>query len=266
MTMARALVDDVIFRIMAWVDLSTLASMRRACRLFALIASHPTVWCARLEAMGVAHPVYDLHGAGLVRESDSPFVRHVIIERYAKAGTYLRGVTGSLHARPDNFGIEVDLKWDTTHHGTGEAVRRDNLKVGDHICARSRSGALDHAIVVSRVRQAVPGGDPAGLSSFTWDVTVLALRNSGPYEKPLGEWLDESTTAWILVSSPDLRRDRSAFEQRIATIRNRLLRDDHVDSGLSVLGGLSLAVFCTTGILERDDVLESFLPADPAAW
>jgi len=262
--MEGALVD-VLFGIMALVDLPTLVSMRLVCRQFSIIASHPTVWIDRLRALDSLFAPSSLH-VGLGGPSTySQFVCYSHIERYAMVERYLRWVSGTAPThRTDNFKIEADGPWDTTNDTAGE-VARHFLKVGDHLCAL-RDGALVHAIVTTRTRDTI-GADAMG-RPFTWELEVLYMAPGGFQEKGLSKWLDGSVKAWRLVSTPTLHQDRQAFEQRISSIRDKIMKEpsdptEQQEEPISAdISGLSFVVFCTTGILEQDDVLMQCLPSD----
>ncbi|AVK75715.1 F-box domain containing protein [Pandoravirus neocaledonia] len=250
---------DVLFHIMALVDLATLASMRLACRQFSVVASHPTVWVGRLCAR------FSQNTLPLCAELDgsstrSRFVYYSNLERRAAVTQYLAEASGAVPThRTTEFKIKTDFQWDTTNDDAGEVARR-LLDVGDHLCAAFAGGGLGHATVATRT-QATTGADATG-RPFAWVLSVLCITPAGILEQSLSEWLTGSTKASRLVSTPcHLGKDRQAFERRISAIRDKATKDPTKQEPIVAnLSSLSFAVFCATGILEQDDALVRCLP------
>ncbi|AGO82311.1 F-box domain containing protein [Pandoravirus dulcis] len=249
---------DVVFDIMTFVDLKTLASLRLVCHQFSTMAFHESVWGRRRQMHGQDQlpPATSL----LPSVNSSLFLGHYLAERIAnligRLGNYLpRRRRAQLQESPDLGYLALRSTDNGQTYGTGP------IRTGFPIRATFRDSPPRHALVVSRGSAApaqAPAPTPTAGAAATLpaptpadDFMVIFLNSdgSGYATERLSNWIRGATSAHFAIT-------RLATEESECLWRAQALGSMPWDPvGRVIWDDAAFVVFCVIGRYVRPDLI-----------
>ncbi|AGO83194.1 F-box domain containing protein [Pandoravirus dulcis] len=251
---------DVVFDIMTFVDLKTLASLRLVCHQFSTMAIHESVWGRRRQMREQDRlPPTSLLPPGVSEyRHRSPFLNYCFAERITDFLNRLRDHPP--HHRYAQLRQSPDLYYFALKPSTNGQHKVGRVNVGYLIRATFENSSPKHALVVSRdpspseAPTPIAGGAPVPPTPApVGGLMVMSLNSdgSGYTTERLANWIQGATSAHFAIT-------RLASETPKCLARAQTLGSMPWDAVKGdVWNDAAFVVFCMIGQYVRPDLINS---------